>query len=88
MSNLENSDEGPFRGPGVQTGWRLGLVAGSLIVLALLVAAFGSAAEPTALLTTEPTSPPVPANTPVAEKTITPSVTVADQEIVDGLGGC
>jgi plastocyanin len=80
MYNLKRDEESGFRGRKVQTGRRLGLAAGLLIVLALLVAACGSAAEPTAA----PTSPPTPTDTPVAETTITPSVTVADQEIADG----
>jgi plastocyanin len=80
MSNLKRNDESGFRGSRGQTGRQLGLAAGLLIVLALLVAACGSAAEPTAV----PTSPPAPADTPVAEAMITPSVTVADQEIADG----
>ncbi len=79
MSSFKRNDESPFRGPRVQTGRRLGPVAGLLIVLALLVAACGYAAEPTALPASEPTSPPVPTDTPVAEVMITPSVTVADQ---------
>jgi plastocyanin len=59
------------------------LVTGVLTVLALLVAACGSAAEPTALPTTAPTPLPAPTDTPAAETTITPSVTVADQEIME-----
>jgi plastocyanin len=84
MPNLKRNDESGFRGSRGQTGRRLGLAAGLLIVLALLVAACGSAAEPTAVPTAVPTSPPAPTDTPVAEAMITPSVTVADQEIVDG----
>ena len=84
MSNLKRNDGRGFRGRRVQTGRRLGLAAGLLIVLVLLVAACGSAAEPTAVPTAVPTSPPAPTDTPVAETMITPSVTVADQEIVDG----
>jgi plastocyanin len=69
-----------------------------LIALTLLVAACGSAAEPTALPMAEPTAlptveptsppeptvPPAPTNTPLAEVMITPSVAVADQDVVDG----
>ncbi len=41
------------------------------------------AAEPTALLAAEPTPQPAPTEAPAAESMITPSVTVADQDIVD-----
>jgi plastocyanin len=84
MSNLQRNGESGFRGPRVQTGRRMGLTTGLLIILALLVTACGSAAEPAAVPTAVPTSPPAPTDTPVAETMITPSVTVADQEIADG----
>ncbi|MGD8791914.1 MAG: hypothetical protein PVF47_05125, partial [Anaerolineae bacterium] len=102
MSNSTKNSGMAFPGLGKRSGWRLGLM---LVVLTLVVAACGSAAEPTALPTAEPTalptaeptSPPeptslptptdmpAPTDTPVAEVTIRPSVTVADQEVVDGM---
>jgi plastocyanin len=76
----------------MQTVRRLGTVAALLVVVALLVAACGSTPEPAALPSIEPTAvpaaaptpQPAPTEAPAAESTITPSVTVADQEIVDG----
>ncbi len=84
MFNWKRSDRSDLRGPGVRNGRRPGLVAGLLIVLALLVAACGAAAEPAVAPTAVPTSPPAPTDAPAAEIEITPSVTVADQEIADG----
>jgi len=81
MSNLKRNDASPSRGPRMQARRRLGVAAGLLIALALLVAACGSVAEPAAVPTAVPTSPPMPTDTPVAETMNTPSVTVADQEI-------
>lgn len=81
MSNLQNA--GPSRGARIQAGRRLGLAAGLLLILALLVVACGPAAEPAVEPTAAPTSAPAPSDTPAAETMITPSVTVADQEIVE-----
>lgn len=83
MLNLERNETGPFRGPRMHSAGRLSLAAGSLIVLALLLAACGSVAEPTTAPTATPTTLPAPTSTSVAETTIIPSVTVADQEIAD-----
>jgi plastocyanin/predicted aspartyl protease len=76
----------------MQTVQRLGMVAAVLVVVALLVAACGStseqaalpAVEQAALPAAEPTPQPAPTEALPAESTITPAVTVADQEIVDG----
>jgi plastocyanin len=84
MSNLMRDDVSSKQGPRVHAGRRIGLAAGLLVILALLVAACGSAPESVAVPTDAPTSPPPPTDTPVAETMIIPSVTVADQEIVDG----
>ena len=94
MSNLKRNEPSPFQRPGVKAGRRLALAAGLLMVLALLVAACGPSAELAAVPTEVPTSPPAPTEvptlppaptaTPVAGTMIVPSVTVADQEIVDG----
>jgi plastocyanin len=89
MNRFQRNEASAPQGQNVQTVRRLGMVAALLVVVALLVAACGSTPEPTALPAVEPTPQPAPTEAPVAEApvtrgTITPSVTVADQELVDG----
>jgi plastocyanin len=100
MSRFQRAKAGALRGQNMQTVRRLGMFAALLTVIALLVAACGPAPEPAALPTSEvaalptdeptaapaaePTPQPAPTEAPAAESMITPSVTVADQEIVDG----
>jgi plastocyanin len=89
MNRSNRKEESALQGQNTRTGRRLGMVAALLLVVALLVAACGSTPEPTALPAVEPTPQPAPteapaAEVPAADPMITPSVTVADQEIVDG----
>ncbi len=76
MSSMKRIDEKPFGGPRLRTDRRQGLAGLSLIVLALLLAACGSATEPASL--------PASTEAPAAETMVTPSVKVSDQEITDG----
>jgi len=86
MSSHERSDSGPLGAAVTSAGRRLGLVAGLLVVLALLVTACGPAAEPIAPPPAVEEGMPVPGESPVPEMIVTaePSVTVADQPIDDG----
>ncbi len=81
-----------IRRNGGQARRPLGLIAGPLVVLALVIAACGPAPEPTAPPAAAPIDGlaeegmPVPGEAPVLEVEVNhePSVTVVDQPIVDG----
>ncbi len=89
MNSFGKNEPDAVRGESRRTIRRLGMIAALLVVIALLVAACGATAEPAAPPEVEPTPEAAPTDAPAAEEpaapgAIVPSVTVADQRIVDG----
>lgn len=92
MSWFNRSNGTALGGQRAQTGRHLAMITGLLVVLSLLVAACGPAATPApppaapTEVQAAPTDAPVPpTEAPVEGAMITPSVSVADQEIVNGM---
>ena len=77
MSEIQRPQPSSFRKQRTRNGQRVAMMIGSLVLLSLLVAACGGAAEPTAAPATEPPAAPAPTEAQAMEPTALPEPTAA-----------